>query len=639
MLLLFVVPVQLLILQHSDANLILGCGLFAFIGTNPRKCFSWEKFNVLGLFNDNRGGDACGRIVGNKIQHGLDDLKKYEKFASEKKPPVIHVRHNIVIGHCRRASVGGKLDDYAQPIVLYKDELDMSLITDKTMLKALSEMKDNDVVFSGIHNGTIENYLELAEEYKINSIGKNDSQILLTILFYKNYDVLQKYIGTAALIWHNYALNESFVFKGASLSWESATTISEERPLYTWTIDNENYYLSSIADSLRFIQNGKNEPVYIVKENTLYKFKDGANVSSKKYDRSNCMQYKQKKYTNTLPINTGLWDGYRRNNYKGEQVPWERKTADPTDGKEFVRDFAFGNTKSFRISSEKTQYQDSLNLKRIIYNKTRYWMNGGLLHGIYALSQGGVIPFHSNIQNMIALKLYYFVEGIMMDGLQAYKVAMKLHKEFMKTIYVNSYSISYEEDDFTFSIAKYSRYPIIPILNSIGIESCYQSKNNGLDPKKNLFSGDYQPLFSYRKYLFYGGELKKISAFSEMKKGSHDIDDTKSVDEYLKEFTFTNLIDKENPSAIGYKLLKQKDSINPFSPLQQYILDNVELSNIYDETTIFTINYMRDFDQFIRDKCRKCPYEYSIATRSCAMCEHIRRTLDYFETKKQYGIT
>jgi len=55
---------------------ILSCGLFAFLAdraTGASK-FSWDKFNHLGLDNDERGGDSIGRVVGETI----------DKFVSKK---------------------------------------------------------------------------------------------------------------------------------------------------------------------------------------------------------------------------------------------------------------------------------------------------------------------------------------------------------------------------------------------------------------------------------------------------------------------------------------------------------------------------------------------------------------------------
>ena len=158
--------------------------MFAFIGNNPTKYFNWDKFNTLGLFNDERGGDACGRVVNDKVVWGVDKVKKYVDLICEINNTPLRIKSNTVLGHCRKASSGGKMDIYAQPVVLFKSDLDMTKIKDTHMISGLKSMKDTDIVFSGIHNGTIENYLDLAEKYGIETLNHNDSRVLLSILFF-----------------------------------------------------------------------------------------------------------------------------------------------------------------------------------------------------------------------------------------------------------------------------------------------------------------------------------------------------------------------------------------------------------------------------------------------------------------------
>ena len=47
---------------------------FGYIGQRDNHTFSWDKFNHLGLDNDERGGDSIGRVVGETI----------DKFVSKK---------------------------------------------------------------------------------------------------------------------------------------------------------------------------------------------------------------------------------------------------------------------------------------------------------------------------------------------------------------------------------------------------------------------------------------------------------------------------------------------------------------------------------------------------------------------------
>ena len=50
------------------------CGIWAYSGKN----FNKYKFNILGIFNDSRGGDSCGLFLSNKKKKQIDkkDTKK-----------------------------------------------------------------------------------------------------------------------------------------------------------------------------------------------------------------------------------------------------------------------------------------------------------------------------------------------------------------------------------------------------------------------------------------------------------------------------------------------------------------------------------------------------------------------------------
>lgn len=555
-------------------------------------------------------------------------------------PPALKVTSNVVLGHCRKASSGGKLDVYAQPIVLFKKDLNMSLIKDTHMISALKNFKDEDIVFSGIHNGTIENYLDLADEYEISTENHNDTKVLLTILFYGKYDVLSKYTGTAALIWHNHALNKSYVFKGESKSWDTVATTSEERPLYACIFDYNNVYFSSLKDSLKIIQDKKSdEDVIEIKSNTLYKFRDGINYQSSKIDRSKCTQ--NKVYRSIGTRSSEYWNGRSEreiqfNNYVdqdeykgGEMLPWEKPTKFPErKGEDYVRKFAVTGQDSFRIAFEKPDNFTNRFVKKVIYNKTRYWMNGNLMHGVYALSQGGIVPSNVYTKEMIYLKLYYFIEGVLMDGVQAYKAALPLHNEFVKDLHDILLDSTYTEEAFIFNIAKYSRYPVAPLLNTDSNQVCFTAINRGLDPEKNQFTGEFQPLFSFRKYAYDHGKLTGISEVKTFKSFIHDQTDHFLVQQYLKEVKNTTPMDFVY--SIGANLLNSNGSYtNPLSPFQKLINNEIVLNNYLDnilinDTLLYLVCYLRDFNTEMKDDCSACASEDTVFSEKCSHCQKLR---------------
>lgn len=644
--------IQLLLIFNINENIIYACGLFAFIGNNPGKYFKWDEFNTLGLFNDERGGDACGRIVNNKVCWGVDKLKKYKDFVCEVNNTPIRVKSNVVLGHCRKASSGGKADIYAQPVVLFKDDIIMDKIKDEVMIERLGKMKDDDIVFSGIHNGTIENYLKLAENHGINTVNHNDSRVLLSILFYEEYEVLLEYEGTAALIWHNHVLNQTFVYRGESKLWSTSVDTSEEKPLFGWKVADNNWYLSSISDSLSFIQSKKSK-VLEVESNKLFKFVNGESVSETIYDRSKCTQNKIYNKSNTY--NQSRLDfedsryGYSKSTrypalrsynayeefdeygnwvYK-DDLPWKDSSLkDSPKRVQFTRHIYNDTYSSERTSLEIPEQHDD-SLKRSIYNKGRYWMNNNLMHGVYPLSVSGIISPSIYAKNIITLKLYYFVEGIMLDSVQSYYKALDIHRKFMNTILKDYPSnVTKEEKLLTFKISKYAKYAITPLLNFTDRESCFSTIDLGnKDINNNYFTGTINPIFSRRSYRYNTGRLSNIYDTGLIKNAVHDYSDNEQANKYLNE---SNSDNPKDPWYVGKNLVNFPDLINPMSPFQEFLMDYCDFSgyitngSILDNETIFMINYMRDFDKRTIAKCDVCSSKNSSLIRNCASCTNLK---------------
>ena len=242
------------------------CGIMAYNGNN----FNKYKFNILGLFNDSRGGDSCGVFIGNKdkkqLAYGHDKTKLYADFiASGVEIDFNNV--NFALGHCRKASVGGIGAAQAQPVVI-KDEND-------------------NIVFTMIHNGTLINYKELAIKYGVDFLHtETDSQIFCKTVWKAGYRVLDEYDGAGAFIfWDSRDGDNTIkVFKGASLYYENDNDLYVERPLYI--MHNENsIWLSSIENSLNFI-NDENYTTESLTCNVLYTIMGGNIIGEDLVDRS-----------------------------------------------------------------------------------------------------------------------------------------------------------------------------------------------------------------------------------------------------------------------------------------------------------------------------------------------------------------
>jgi hypothetical protein len=642
----------------GNTDVILGCGLFAFIGTNPQECFNWDKFNILGILNDDRGGDACGRVYSNVCEHGTGLEKKYQDFLVDNKSPLGTSDINTVLGHCRKASSGGKDAIYAQPIILMKRDINMKAIKDAPLKRLIKAAADNDIIFSGIHNGTIDNYRDLAQKYGIPIEDHNDSKVILSILFYGEHKVLTEYIGTAAMIWHNHIYNKTYIFKGASKYWNTSESNTIERPLFCWTVDKDNFYLSSTEDSLKII-GGYDEEVLEIRPNTLYIFRDGKSIKSMLFSRSKMCQsktyyndttdYKKNKNKNkSLAIWGGTTDDLDEGVYY-EGRPFHAPASPPRlisssplailpagdevlIGERFIRKF-YSSTPAIRIQAEKTSVY-SKTVRRAIYNKTRYWMNGNLMHGVYVLSPGGCIPVGST-REAVLTKVYYFVEGMMLDGITGYRKAIERHGEFVKDIKDNFVDIRYLERSFIEDTVKYSRYPVAPLLSTNGDQDCLECMSSRVE--RELYCGDFTPLFSEYRYTFDGGRLMSIVDTRSNKLPVHTADDLKFCTWYLSTYSKDGISGTE--FAIGYKMYTYPLVTNPVSIFQFTILSTYNLEDtVENEIRLFIVHYIRDFDSVMRGDCKFCASEKGQVFHNCTTCSKLNQSLKNISNDIKYEL-
>ena len=124
------------------------CGIFGFASNKNDKKFAVDKFAMLGIFNDKRGGDSCGAFIDGEINWGVDKSKLFINFIRD--TPFVssfkdtHV--DIAVGHCRKASVGTIGLSTAQPVEIRNEDT-------------------NEIEFVFTHNGTLLNHQELADKY------------------------------------------------------------------------------------------------------------------------------------------------------------------------------------------------------------------------------------------------------------------------------------------------------------------------------------------------------------------------------------------------------------------------------------------------------------------------------------------
>jgi predicted glutamine amidotransferase len=225
------------------------CGIFGFSANKKITEEDILKFNILGLFNESRGVHSCGIFDGDRVVRGVDDNKLYKNFIVNN-PIIPSETNNILIGHCRQASVGAHTIENCHPF----------------------EVGELTIV----HNGTIKDTYSLGNKYglKFNDYGI-DSHLLCKLIESDGFEILNEYIGTAALIFtYRDEPNDLYIYHGASKLKESDKDIVEERPLFALKTEN-GIFISSMKNSLEFINNNKEEKIQVVPYNKVIKLSNG----------------------------------------------------------------------------------------------------------------------------------------------------------------------------------------------------------------------------------------------------------------------------------------------------------------------------------------------------------------------------
>lgn len=249
------------------------CGIFGILNKETVP-FDYSTFCVLGINNDARGGDSCGVFIDGEVEYGVDKNKLFSHFLYDSALVQATDNCKIALGHCRKASVGKISLETAQPVCIYN--------------------KENKIDYVLIHNGTINNYQELAKKYipNIDITGLTDSQVMARIFYYTGYDALGEYRGGAVFVAVDYRKGEPrvYMFKGASKKYQYSKDMEEERPLFISRCENELVF-SSIRTYLEVLR--PNNPLNTLAANTLVGYKEGKLYALKTYDRSKCYQNKE----------------------------------------------------------------------------------------------------------------------------------------------------------------------------------------------------------------------------------------------------------------------------------------------------------------------------------------------------------
>lgn len=257
------------------------CGLFGWVGGSVEH-FSLEKIKVLGIQNDDRGGDGFGMYNGTRYFKSITPRKFTEGLTKDRLSILKTVPTEIPLymGHTRKKSRGYIDLDHTQPIV------DKVKEGDKMRYLVLT------------HNGTISNLPEVAKELGLPAFEKpasmSDTQMLTSMIHQKIVKkesiipILELYEGAASLAFYDSREpGVLFLFRGESKSYPSAATFTDERPLFLMKHGDKGYYYSSLKDSLDYIVDTEEyDDVVKLKGNVLFRI-EGNNITEvSKVDRT-----------------------------------------------------------------------------------------------------------------------------------------------------------------------------------------------------------------------------------------------------------------------------------------------------------------------------------------------------------------
>ena len=184
------------------------CGICGYIGSG-----NGVKEVVGGLkILEYRGYDSCGlafiekeKINIVKTVGEVDNLKKLTKNMSA----------NVVIGHTRWATHGGVNERNAHPHLSTSGKLAM------------------------VHNGIIENYKELKEEFNLNSLSNTDSEVFLNLIDCEKGTLINKVINASKKVQGTFAV--------LVLGSDGEMVLGKcESPLYLSKVENEVYIASDV---------------------------------------------------------------------------------------------------------------------------------------------------------------------------------------------------------------------------------------------------------------------------------------------------------------------------------------------------------------------------------------------------------
>lgn len=452
------------------------CGIFGWIGNKP-KDFDSIKFNILGNYNDNRGGDSCGIYYNKNTIKGIDTESKYRDLVfNYELHNHIKLEQPVIIGHTRKASVGEVSVTNIQPVVIYENDDETS----------------NPLIIQA-HNGTITNIEELAEKYKISTVKKeSDSITLAKIILNHGFNVLNEYEGSAALLIHFPGDNNIFyAFHGKSKSWYTSPA-QEERPLFYLHLPGKGIYISSMDDSLKFISTSKEIKPISFDHNYLYRITGEKIEKLDFYDREKLI--KKNTYTHSgnsyyTGRNTEYYnDEYYNRHYTNHKVVSE-------------------NINRVGLLSVHNDNPAMATEKCVRYNRGFYMYKGNMAHGKFIVDNLGYVLDKSSPGKKYTLFFYY---GILLGNRKGFKEIEKKCEEKG----ITTPSSFYSQENFRMlndliernSVFPFTRYDENSTTGWMKETYFFKAYTNSFV----YYDGLFTPMFCSKVLSFRQGSLKEV---------------------------------------------------------------------------------------------------------------------------------
>ena len=449
----------------------LNCGLFGWIGSNP-STFNRHAFAILGIANESRGGDSCGIYSNKGSVYGTGYTRDFPTFL-KKIGRIRSGKDCVVMGHTRKASIGGVSAKNAQPVALKNAKGELGFIL--------------------THNGTLSNHEELAKKYDLDIDNLNtDSQILAALMYYSEAgsDVLGEYNGAASVVFHMPNTNTIYIFKGRSKSSSNTTYTTEERPLYGYQESDHSFYYSSTRAPLEIIADDE-ENITDLKCNTLIKITGGKVEEMTDINRDDQYQryiesyvYKKPKYgaSYSYPGHDDA-DYLDQENYYRSGYNFDRNSAMRRDR------ITHHNPHAYILAEDFATMGDEM----INYTKGRYHLGKNIVHHKVTTNDFGLVvslekwkkPYHT----------LYFWEGILLYGEDQFNDLMRLRKEVK---YISPKHMTLLES---------SPYPIATFDSDTVSKDFRMYTNDDAMMRPDTFTGRFVPIFCNKVYTLRDGML------------------------------------------------------------------------------------------------------------------------------------